>query len=135
MANTAMRSKRVRLYALTGGRTKPRHHLLVETLISVAHDAPQSSATLMPESQALYELARETISIAELSARLTIPLGVIRVLISDLADKEMISIHPTGFAYQYDRIILGRILDGLKKLPRLTRGSSTLPRRTGISPR
>jgi hypothetical protein len=115
--NIAMRSKRVRLYALTGGRTRPQHHLLVETLISVPHHDPRLSATLLPESQALYELARKTISIAELSAYLTIPLGVIRVLISDLAAQEMVFIHPTGFAYQYDHVILERILDGLKKLP------------------
>ncbi|MGH3940329.1 MAG: DUF742 domain-containing protein [Pseudonocardiaceae bacterium] len=112
-----MRSKRIRLYALTGGRTRPRHHLLVETLISVPHHDPQFSATLLPESRALYELARKAISIAELSAHLTIPLGVIRMLISDLAAQERVLIHPTGFAYQYDHIILERILDGLKKLP------------------
>ncbi len=49
MDNIAMRSKRIRLYALTGGRTRPRHHLLVETLISVPHYDPQFSATLLPE--------------------------------------------------------------------------------------
>jgi hypothetical protein len=48
---------------------------------------------------------------------LTIPLGVIRVLISDLAAQEMVFIHPTGYAYQHDPIILERILDGLKELP------------------
>lgn len=117
MVNAAMRSMRVRPYALTRGRTRPRHHLLVETLISVPHYDPQFSATLMPESQALYERARERVSIAELSAYLTIPLGVIRVLISDLAAQEMVFIHPTGAAYQYDYGILEKILDGLKKLP------------------
>lgn len=117
MADTAMRSRRIRLYALTGGRTRSQFHLLVETLISVPSYDPQFSSILMPESQALYEQARKTISIAELSAHLTIPLGVIRVLISDLAAQERVFIHPTGSAYQYDRIILERILDGLKKLP------------------
>lgn len=117
MIYTLMRSKRVRAYALTGGRTKPRHHLLVETLISVPNYDPQFSAALMPETRELYERARETISLAELCAHLTIPLGVIRVLVSDLAAEEMVFIHPTGFAYQYDPIMLERILDGLKKLP------------------
>ena len=117
MEQIAMRSKRIRLYALTGGRTKSRHHLLVETLISVPQYDPRLAETLMPESQALYELARETTSIAEMSAHLAIPLGVIRVLISDLAAQDAVFIHPTGFTYQYDRIILERILDGLKKLP------------------
>jgi hypothetical protein len=90
---------------------------LVETLVSAPQYDPQLAKTMMPESQALYELARETTSIAELSAHLTIPLGVIRVLISDLATQDAVIIHPTGFTYQYDRIILERILDGLKKLP------------------
>jgi hypothetical protein len=113
----SMRSNRIRLYALTGGRTRPRHHLMVETLISVPHYDPQFSAGLLPESRALYELACKTISMAELSAHLTIPLAVVRVLISDLAAQDMVFIHPTGFVYQYDQIILERILDGLKKLP------------------
>ncbi len=117
MIDTAMRSRRVRPYILTGGRTRPRHHLLVETLISVPHYDPQFSASLLPESRALYERARETLSLAELSAHLTIPMGAVRVLISDLATQGMVFIHPTGHAYQYDPIILERILDGLKKLP------------------
>lgn len=117
MDKISTRSNRIRLYALTGGRTRPRHHLLVETLISVPHYDPQLSATMLPESRALYELSRETISMAELSAHLTIPLVVVRVLISDLAAQDLVFIHPTGFAYQYDQIILERILDGLKKLP------------------
>ena len=117
MDTISMRSNRIRLYALTGGRTRPRHHLLVETLISVPHYDPQFSAGLLPESRALYELARKTLSMAELSAHLTIPLAVVRVLISDLAAQDMVFIHPTGFVYQYDQIILERILDGLKKLP------------------
>jgi hypothetical protein len=117
VAQTAKRSARVRPYAITGGRTRPRHHLLVETLISVPNYDPEFSETLMPESRALYERARMTMSIAELSTHLTTPLGVVRVLISDLAAQEMVFIHPTGHAYHYDRNILERILDGLKRLP------------------
>ena len=64
----------------------------------------------------MYERARQPVSIAELSATLSIPLGVIRVLVSDLAAEGMIFIHPTGHAYRYDHNILERILDGLNKL-------------------
>lgn len=109
-----MRSTRVRPYAITRGRTRPRHLLLVETLVSVPNYDPQASAQLMPESQALYERARQRTSVAELSAHLDIPLGVIRVLLSDLAAQEMVFIHPTGFEYKYDVHLLERILDGLK---------------------
>jgi hypothetical protein len=112
-----MRSRRIRPYALTGGRTKTRHHLLVETLISVPQYDPVLSDSLMPESKSLYESARKRISVAELSVLLDLPLGVVRVLISDLAAQGAVFIHPTAYAYQNDPNVLERILDGLKRLP------------------
>lgn len=117
MADTAMRSRRIRLYALTGGRTKSQYHLLVETLISVPRYDPTLSEALMPESKALYERARSQMSIAELSAMLTIPLGVVRVLISDLASQGAVFIHPTAHTYHHDRDVLERILSGIRQLP------------------
>jgi hypothetical protein len=112
-----MRSRRIRPYALTGGRTKTRHHLLVETLISVPQYDPTLSDSLMPESKSLYERARKRTSVAELSVLLDLPLGVVRVLISDLAAQGAVFIHPTAYAYQNDPNVLERILDGLKRLP------------------
>ncbi|RCW40445.1 uncharacterized protein DUF742 [Halopolyspora algeriensis] len=112
---TENRSSRVRPYALTGGRTRTRHQLLVETMISVPDYDADFAETLMPESRAVYEQARTPVSLAELSASLTIPLGVIRVLVSDLAAGGDIFIHPTGHSYQYDHTILERILDGLNQ--------------------
>jgi hypothetical protein len=111
------RSRRVRPYALTGGRTRTRRHLLVETLISVQNYDPALSDALMPESRALYERARTRSSIAELSAGLDIPLGVVRVLISDLAAQGAIFVHPTAHTFHHDTSVLERILDGLKRLP------------------
>jgi hypothetical protein len=110
------RSRRVRAYTLTGGRTRSRHQLLVETMISVPTYDAEFSTTLLPETHQVYEHARRPVSLAELSALLSIPLGVIRVLVSDLAADGVIFIHPTGHAYQYDHNILERILDGLNKL-------------------
>lgn len=111
------RSRRVRPYALTGGRTRTSHQLLVETLVSVPQYDPALSDALMPESRTLYERARSQASIAELSAALNQPLGVVRVLISDLAAEGALFIHPTAHAYQHDMHVLERILDGLKRLP------------------
>ncbi len=111
------RSKRIRPYTLTGGRTTVRYPLLVETLISVPRYDPALSEKLMPESRALYQRARSQVSIAELSSLLDIPLGVVRVLISDLAAQDAVRIHPTADAYRHDRPMLERILDGLKQLP------------------
>ncbi|SDP90333.1 Protein of unknown function [Actinopolyspora xinjiangensis] len=110
------RSSRVRPYALTHGRTRTRYPLLVETMISVPDYDTEFSRKLLPESRAVYEHARSPVSLAELSASLDISLGVIRVLVSDLATEGAIVIHPTGQAYSYDHNILERILDGLNKL-------------------
>jgi hypothetical protein len=110
------RSRRVRPYTLIGGRTRSRHQLLVETMISAPNYDAEFGATLLPESRQVYECARRPVSLAELSVQLTIPLGVIRVLVSDLAADGVIFIHPTGHAYSYDHTILERVLDGLNKL-------------------
>jgi Protein of unknown function (DUF742) len=114
--NRRMRSKRIRPYALTGGRTRPRYELLVEALVSVPHYDPSLPDSLMPESRALYEHARTRVSIAELSVALSVPLGVVRVLVSDLAAQGAVYIHPTAHAYDHDHEMLGRILDGLQRL-------------------
>ncbi len=110
------RSSRVRPYALTGGRTRARHQLLVESMISAPDYDAEFGEGLLPESREVYERARNPVSLAELSASLTIPLGVIRVLVSDLAADGAIFIHPTGHSFSYDHTILERILDGLNKL-------------------
>ena len=114
--NRKMRSKRIRPYALTGGRTRPRFELLVEALVSVPRYDPGLPEALMPESRALYECARSCASIAELSVAISAPLGVVRVLVSDLAAQGAVYVHPTAHAYDHDREILGRILDGLQRL-------------------
>jgi hypothetical protein len=114
--NGRMRSKRIRPYTLTGGRTQPRYQLLVEALVSVPRYDPNLPDSLMPESRALYECARSRVSIAELSVAISLPLGVVRVLVSDLAAQGAIYIHPTAHAYHHDRELLGRILDGLHAL-------------------
>ncbi|MCE3554716.1 DUF742 domain-containing protein [Pseudonocardia sp. RS11V-5] len=110
------RSRRIRPYTLTGGRTRARHELLVEALISVPQYDPGLPETLMPESRQLYEHARSRASIAELSVAIAAPLGVVRVLISDLAAQGAVYIHPTAHSYHHDREMLGRILDGLERL-------------------
>lgn len=111
------RSQRIRPYALTGGRTRARDDLRMEAIVSVPRYDPALSESLMPESRALYERARGQLSIAELSALLTIPLGVVRVLISDLAAQGVVRVHPTVQSVDHDHTVLERILSGLRELP------------------
>jgi hypothetical protein len=112
----ATRHWKVRPYVLTGGRTRTRQHLLVHTLISVPHYDSIFAATLLPEARSLYENARETTSLAELSAHCGISLGVTRVVIDDLATIDRVLIHPESYTSPFDRHLLERLRDGLRQL-------------------
>lgn len=114
------RSARVRPYALTGGRTRHSHVLLVETLVTTL-DCPErdpSAPPDMPEVDAIVRLCTGVRSVAEVAALLHMPLGVVRVLISDLANEGRISVYLPGHAPggRPDRALLERVLGGLRKL-------------------
>ncbi|MFD2688159.1 DUF742 domain-containing protein [Streptomyces phyllanthi] len=120
---------RVRPYSLTGGRTRFGHVLLVETFVASsapALEAPDERRELtngsldtkvMPEMRAIVELCRRMRTVAEIAALLRMPLGVVRVLLSDLADQGKIRVYGTGHGPgQPDRALLERVLSGLRRL-------------------
>jgi uncharacterized protein DUF742 len=73
----------VRPFMLTGGRTQPvQDGLRIETQL---HAAPAAlSAPLRFEARRIVELCQMPRSIADLSAALGAPLGVVRVIVADL---------------------------------------------------
>ncbi|MFI8179200.1 DUF742 domain-containing protein [Actinacidiphila glaucinigra] len=119
------RAARVRPYALTGGRTSFGHVLLVETFVATIDGSAQRreltsggwAERVMPEMRAIVELCRRMRSVAEISALLRMPLGVVRVLLSDLADQGRIRVYGTGHGPGApDRALLERVLGGLRRL-------------------
>jgi len=73
----------VRPFMLTGGRTRPlTDGLRIETLLSAAPAA--LSAPLRFEAGHIVRLCQAPMSIADLSAALRVPLGVVRVIVADL---------------------------------------------------
>jgi Protein of unknown function (DUF742) len=109
----------VRPYAMTGGRTRPRYQLAIEALVSTTAD-PSQLRGLLPEHERICHLCLEIKSIAEISALLTIPLGVARILVADLAEAGLVAIHQPGgdeaAGGQPDVTLLERVLSGLRKL-------------------
>jgi hypothetical protein len=103
---------------MTGGRTRPRYQLAIEALVSTSAD-PGAYQGLLPEHQRICHLCRELKSVAEISALLAIPLGVARILVADLAEAGMVSIHQPSSSEaggQPDVTLLERVLSGLRKL-------------------
>ncbi|TXS46058.1 DUF742 domain-containing protein [Streptomyces sp. uw30] len=112
----------VRPYAMTRGRTSSaaQHRLdLIAVVVAQSHaDDPDADSTLSPEHVDIVGLCRDAPqSVAELSAELDLPIGVVRVLIGDLVDGEFVHVNrPVPPAELVDESILRDVINGLRAL-------------------
>ena len=104
----------VPVYAVTGGRTRAGDHdLPIESVVTSA--APDDSVgDLQAEYRAILDLARAPVALVEVAARLGVPIGVARVLVSDLAEAGHLVVHAPGYADGPPPQVLSRLLDGLR---------------------
>ncbi len=102
---------------MTGGRTRPEHTgLEIEALVSTT-SLGERSPKLTVEQRAIAALCRDILSIAEISARLDLPLGVTRVLVGDMADGGLVMVHrPKEAGDRPDLALLERVLYGLRAI-------------------
>ncbi|ANS64058.1 hypothetical protein SLINC_1834 [Streptomyces lincolnensis] len=103
-----------RLYVITGPDGTERSELDLVTLI-VAHADPPPSAT--PEQAALLRLCTAPLSVAELSAYLSLPFSVVTVLLTELLTAELVTARaPVIRQALADRSLLEAVMHGLQKL-------------------
>jgi hypothetical protein len=109
---------RVRSYVLTGGRTRSGADLPLETMVRVTTLGTSAAPRLALERKKIVNLATEPLSIAEISAHLSIPLGVARVLVGDMVEEGLLDSHKPAVAAgeRPDVALLERVLDGLQAL-------------------
>jgi hypothetical protein len=110
---------RVRPYALTGGRTRSEVELPIETIVRVTPRGLSAAPRLESEQRRIVTMSASPLSIAELSAHLHLPLGVVRVLVGDLVGDGLLQSHVTDEALHGERpdvSLLERVLDGLQAL-------------------
>jgi hypothetical protein len=105
----------VRPYYMTGGRGRPtQDDLEIEALVSTTAQG-ERSPKLTVEQRAIIALCRDLLSVAEVSARLDLPLGVTRVLIGDMAAGGLVILHrPASVGDRPDLALLQRVLYGLQ---------------------
>ncbi|MEU3821338.1 DUF742 domain-containing protein [Streptomyces sp. NPDC030392] len=112
----------VRPYAMTGGRTRPgagtaRFDLIA--LVAAAPEPPTADDLLLgPEHRVLMALCRTaTQSVADLAAESDLPVGVVRVLLGDLLEAGLVTVHrPVPAAELPDEQILREVINGLRAL-------------------
>jgi Protein of unknown function (DUF742) len=107
----------VRPYQVTRGRTKPRYHLEIEAMVASSHYQAGEVSRLSPECLAILECCRDWRSVAEVSAVLQMPLGVARILITDMASEGLVRINQLNHAQgRPDAELLERVLSGIRRL-------------------
>ncbi|SDX05323.1 Protein of unknown function [Amycolatopsis xylanica] len=108
----------VRPYFRTRGRTKPTYDLAIEALVSTSEHGRILDRVRVPEHRSICDLCLDTRSVAEVAALLRLPLGVVRVLIGDVAGLGLVLVH-TGSATVGDRPsieFMERVLSGLRRI-------------------
>ncbi|GAB3679959.1 DUF742 domain-containing protein [Angustibacter aerolatus] len=112
----------VRPYAVTGGRTRTsakQEALPVEALVqSFGGD---DAVGLTPERRKIIALtSTQFLSVAELSAHVELPVGIVRVLIADMAEAGQVKIHGLGTTSQAapatSLSVLESVLNGISSL-------------------
>ncbi|MHA6785622.1 DUF742 domain-containing protein [Pseudonocardia saturnea] len=108
----------VRPYAWTRGRTKSGLDLAIETLVSTSQRGRDQMGLLQVEHRAVAELCEATRSVAEVAALLSLPLGVARVLLGDMAGLGVVTVHQTASSAGNvpDLALMERVLSGLRRL-------------------
>jgi hypothetical protein len=106
---------RVRPYVRTRGRTRSRADLAVETLVSIPSPRPPLED---PEHVAVGDVVADPRSVAEVAALLSVPLGVARVIIDDMAGAGLLLVHPRAVAPtgRPSPDVMQRVLEGLQRL-------------------
>ncbi|MEL7210055.1 MAG: DUF742 domain-containing protein [Actinomycetota bacterium] len=112
---------RIRPYALTGGRTRGNQDLPLETIVRTTPQGRAVQPRLVREQATIVDLCADPQSLAEISAHLTVPLGVVRVIVGDLAAEGLVASSGTATTAnpsqdRPDIKLLERVLDGLQAL-------------------
>lgn len=112
----------VRPYFITGGRTEADERVQFESIVVQTRRGP--AAGLGREHHALFEAAETPLSVAELSTKLKIAIGVVRVLVSDLVEGGSLLLSATSKAPATDADLIRRVIDGVRALRYATAGDS-----------
>lgn len=111
----------LRPFILTSGRVESADpSISLETQVTVRPNGPswtsQPLDRLAPELQYIVALCVEPLSVAEISARLRLHLGVTKILVSDLRAAGYLDVHVNDVEHAHDPDIILRVIDGLRAI-------------------
>ena len=104
----------VRPYARTGGRTRSVAGLELETMLSLT--VAEVPHHLPPDHYAVADLCRHPVSVAEVAGYRALPIGAVRVIISDLLEMGFVATSGPATAGAPTVDLMRRVLEGLHRL-------------------
>ena len=109
----------VRPYTLTAGRTDSRVNLPLEAPVETLASAKPPRWPGNDVRGQILKFCVDVPSVAEIAAHLSLPLGVVRVLVGDLVTQGHLRLHTTlgdSTTIEERRELIGRTLRGLRAL-------------------
>jgi len=108
----------VRPYALTKGRTLPSGEQsfgLIDLVVATG-ERPPAHFRPGPEHRRILGLCRRPTPVADVISEIDLPIGVVRVLLGDLAGEGMLRVILTQSEPGTEQRLLRMVLDGLESL-------------------
>lgn len=108
-----------RPYAWTEGRTAPAVEIAVEALVETTADGRAEAGYRTSSAAEVLELCVRPRSLMEIAALLGVPLGVVRVLVSDLMQDNLVIVRDTlsdTATWDERHDLMERVLHGLRDL-------------------
>lgn len=107
----------VRPYAVTKGRTGAAASIgLIDIVVAVTDTPPAGRPQLGPEHRQILARCRQPSAVVDLASDMDLPVGVVRVLLSDLSEHGLIRVLATPRGPVTNNRILREVLDGLQAL-------------------
>lgn len=107
----------VRAYAMTGGRAHANGILEFETMLQATAGGREALTAMKFERGEILRLCQsDPLSVAELSARLHVPIGVVRVVAADLVSEGMLESFQPSENVADDVLLITRLIAGVRSL-------------------
>ncbi|HYN97294.1 MAG TPA: DUF742 domain-containing protein [Pilimelia sp.] len=107
-----------RPFVLTSGRVTGAGDIDLHTQVTASVDDPAALAASAPgmarEQREIVALCAEPVSVAEISARLRLHLGVTKILVGDLREAGYLDVHLQDVDTPLDPDTILRVIDGLR---------------------
>jgi hypothetical protein len=106
----------VRPYAVTKGRTESATAFGLIDVVMSTGERPSQQFRPGPEHRRILGVCRRPVPVVDLTSEIDLPLGVVRVLLGDLAEDGMLRIVSAQRQPVSDHRLLRMVLDGLESL-------------------